>query len=61
MYLSERLVNQCFALNTSLNICEVDNKDLSDHTLLDIPGLRIGRLSLGSSPALGIPSKVPTK
>lgn len=38
IYRSERLVNWCTVLNTSLSNLEVDNKDLSGRTLLDVPG-----------------------
>lgn len=38
IYRSNRLVNWCTALNTSLSNLEVDNKELDGRTLLDVPG-----------------------
>src|SRR5262249_34696220 len=38
IYRSDRLVNWCTALNTSLSNLEVDNKELQGRTLLDVPG-----------------------
>ena len=40
IYRSDRLVSWCTALNTSLSNLEVDNKDLSGRTLLDVPGYK---------------------
>lgn len=38
IYRSNRLVNWCTRLNTALSNLEVDNKELSGRTLLDVPG-----------------------
>ncbi|KAF2187716.1 hypothetical protein K469DRAFT_704654 [Zopfia rhizophila CBS 207.26] len=38
IYRSSRLVNWCTQLNTALSNLEVDNKELSGRTLLDVPG-----------------------
>lgn len=38
IYRSNRLVNWCTALNTSLSNLEVDSKELEGKTLLDVPG-----------------------
>jgi valyl-tRNA synthetase len=38
IYRSNRLVNWCTQLNTALSNLEVDNKELTGRTLLDVPG-----------------------
>ncbi|KAF1997617.1 valyl-tRNA synthetase-like protein [Amniculicola lignicola CBS 123094] len=38
IYRSNRLVNWCTKLNTALSNLEVDNKELTGRTLLDVPG-----------------------
>ncbi|ORY15058.1 valyl-tRNA synthetase-like protein [Clohesyomyces aquaticus] len=38
IYRSNRLVNWCCKLNTALSNLEVDNKELTGRTLLDVPG-----------------------
>lgn len=38
IYRSNRLVNWCTRLNTALSNLEVDNKELTGRTLLDVPG-----------------------
>ncbi|TVY85204.1 Mitochondrial Valine--tRNA ligase, partial [Lachnellula suecica] len=38
IYRANRLVNWCTKLNTSLSNLEVDNKELSGRTLIDVPG-----------------------
>ncbi|RMZ67579.1 hypothetical protein GMOD_00001526 [Pyrenophora seminiperda CCB06] len=38
IYRSNRLVNWCTQLNTALSNLEVDNKEISGRTLLDVPG-----------------------
>ena len=38
IYRSNRLVNWCVKLNTSISNLEVDNEDLKGSTLLDVPG-----------------------
>lgn len=38
IYRSNRLVNWCTKLNTALSNLEVENKELSGRTLLDVPG-----------------------
>ena len=38
IYRANRLVNWCTKLNTSLSNLEVDNKELTGRTLLDVPG-----------------------
>jgi valyl-tRNA synthetase len=38
IYRSNRLVNWCVKMNTALSNLEVDNKDLTGRTLLDVPG-----------------------
>jgi valyl-tRNA synthetase len=38
IYRSNRLVNWCTQLNTSISNLEVDNKELTGRTLLDVPG-----------------------
>ena len=38
IYRSNKLVNWCTALNTSLSNLEVDNKELEGRTMLDVPG-----------------------
>ena len=38
IYRANRLVNWCVALNTSLSNLEVDSKELTGRTLLDVPG-----------------------
>jgi valyl-tRNA synthetase len=38
IYRSNRLVNWCVQLNTALSNLEVDNKELTGRTLLDVPG-----------------------
>ena len=38
IYRANRLVNWCVALNTSLSNLEVENKEITGRTLLDVPG-----------------------
>jgi len=38
IYRSNRLVNWCVQLNTALSTIEVDNKELTGRTVLDVPG-----------------------
>jgi len=64
IYRSDRLVNWCTHLNTALSNLEVENKEITGRTLLDVPGydkkVEFGVLTYFKYVVVGVAATIPS-